>query len=354
MNGEKEGENMKVKADCHVHIDKHATKEDFVNLLKNAEKNGVKKLIVLEHNNLTIFTNGVYDQVANNEGIGAYYTGQLIPGVEFDVFLDNAAVIDGADYNGYILHIVFAGFDMKKILNTKWYNPQWVKEQKDKDYDEFIALGKEKFGLEMPPKEYLQNFPDHFVKALYAYMNESEERKQSYAKLLDLSDAELANGSVFIRNLYGGPTSKLFFQSRTIPTFTDLVKLRKEVGGKIIIAHPAHMYSHFDTKKYLAAMQSIPQVYEGEPNFDGIEVPYFLNTPEETEFLENYANEHNLLKSGGSDFVITPNGKMFFDNKEGERVYFDAQIGNAYAAQYYGKDGTIYVDENLYNGLNLK
>ena len=75
------------------------------------------------------------------------------------------------------------------------------------------------------------------------------------------------------------------------PDVTEIIDLIHRNNGKVFLAHP-YRYNR-DVKEVLNDVKDY---------VDGIEICNNPKTPEEVEFLYNYAKEHNLLVSCGSDY----------------------------------------------------
>lgn len=98
------------------------------------------------------------------------------------------------------------------------------------------------------------------------------------------------------------------------------ISMIADSGGLSFLAHPSHFVSE-DLLRHLV-----------ESGLDGIEVIHPSHSPEETAFYDRYADEHSLLKCGGSDF----HGGLKND---------DANLG-AYVISYEWVNGMIERIEN--------
>lgn len=74
------------------------------------------------------------------------------------------------------------------------------------------------------------------------------------------------------------------------PDVFDALRLIKEAGGISVLAHPA-VYDSYDLMFELI-----------EKGLDGIEVWYPRANPNDDVLLANVAQQHNLIKTGGTDF----------------------------------------------------
>lgn len=92
---------------------------------------------------------------------------------------------------------------------------------------------------------------------------------------------------VFTKYLYdNGPA----YQPKILYPVKKAVDLIHSAGGVAILAHPANLYNMYELERC---------VKEG---IDGIEVYHPLHSMELTKFYKDFAQKHNLLISGGSDF----------------------------------------------------
>ena len=88
------------------------------------------------------------------------------------------------------------------------------------------------------------------------------------------------------------------------PEVFEVVKLVRKAGGIAVMAHP-FTYNSIDVLHELI----------GQNLLDGIEVWQSKTTPEQERFLEELADAHGLIKTGGSDFhgsnasKVSPVGK---------------------------------------------
>lgn len=76
-------------------------------------------------------------------------------------------------------------------------------------------------------------------------------------------------------------------------TVDDALNLADEMNCKLFIAHPGGEFGAL-TPKILD--------YYLSRGMKGIEVRNYFNTPEQNAFFDAYAKQHNLVRSGGSDY----------------------------------------------------
>lgn len=103
-------------------------------------------------------------------------------------------------------------------------------------------------------------------------------------------------------------------------SLTDVIKMAKNTGGVIVLAHPS-VYKSVDLAKELAQNGDI----------DGVEINHPRNTQEDKNILLNIAKKYNLIVTGGSDFhgmhmsKPTPLGSYTTDDENISRIIKIAQ-----------------------------
>lgn len=118
----------------------------------------------------------------------------------------------------------------------------------------------------------------------------------------------------FTRNIIYNPNSKLYVnQSSLYPSLDKTIEMIHKAGG---ITFLAHLYEYSQT--IADNLDTIISNY----SLDGIECYYPTFTTEQSNFLNNYCETHNLYKSCGSDFHgydVKPNNHMGFAT-EGKKM----------------------------------
>ncbi len=70
----------------------------------------------------------------------------------------------------------------------------------------------------------------------------------------------------------------------------QVIDIIREAGGAVVIAHPGRLYSEEELESLV------------EAGVDGIEVIHPSHNYQTQKQMEEFADRHNLLKTGGSDF----------------------------------------------------
>lgn len=86
------------------------------------------------------------------------------------------------------------------------------------------------------------------------------------------------------------------------PTPADALNIVHETGGIAVLAHPGRIEAGAAREELMDELCL--------SGLDGIECVYTTHTPEETEYFRAYAQKHDLLVTGGSDFHAE-NGRRF-------------------------------------------
>ncbi len=319
-----------MRADLHVHVDGAINKENIINALKKAERDGCKKFCLLEHNNLNVLE--PICEIIKEGSLRDYYSGELFLGCEYDNIIDaHHQNSDGSCYDGFVSHIlVYMPFeDALKLKQDKILHARNKMADYAADYKKLMERIDELGDIPKPTMEELisQETP-HIVKDLQKWVTSDRNRRIAYLDALQTVPRVIDYPSDFIRNLAQNPNGKLFYKPEGVPYSSELLKIiRTETPeAKVILAHPAWMQASFNMENYLETMMSLDEKV-GQKAFDGIEVCYYLNSKEEQDFLEKYATERNLLQTAGSD-SIKVDGEMYYMHK-GEKFFFVPEFGNA-------------------------
>lgn len=242
------------KADLHIHTtasDGNSTPEEIVD---SARKHKLEIIAITDHDTILGYRKArkyarKFDDI------------QLLSGVEIT-----------ADFNSRECHLLAYCFDpdhlaIKKLLaqhyrsrleRGKWIINQLSKQGLELDIEEVKAeanggnIGRPHIASVLVEKGYVASFKEAFIRYL--------------------SDQSLGN----IYNEYH--------------THHEVIQKVKEAGGAIVIAHPGNLYSQDDLEKLV------------EAGVDGIEFLHPSHDYSTQKRIEKFAEKHNLLITGGSDF----------------------------------------------------
>ena len=335
----------KVKADLHMHLKETSTIEDLKTLLKMCESQNLKAVSILCYNSIAIYQeNGAFDLLARetNNDFSQYFSGKIIPSVEMVSTMDSMPSKNGMDYEGYRSDIVLYDFDIEKM--SKYLNENELKKAWVEDFNTFSQRCAE-IGIEIPPIENFVNdfHPLSFVTQWF----EMCKQIPGYIEYLEsVFDIKLNVASDLTRNHISNPNGKLFFKQKLFPDVSVVLKIAKDVGAKVCIAHPAHMSRDFDTADYIETLVNFSR---SDPEFQPITHvcgDYMLNTQQECEEIARVAREKGLQLVCGSDLQLVD--KMYYVGPltDGEKVYYTPTPGFAIAKQIELGDGSISLEES--------
>lgn len=337
----------KVKADLHMHLEETSTIDDLKALLIMCEAQGLGAAAILSYNSIAIYQEGgAFDLLAKetNNDFSQYFSGKIIPSVEMVSTMDDMPSESGKNYEGYRSDIVLYDFDiekMSKYLNEEELKKAWV--------DDFNVFSKKcaDIGIEVPP---IENFVNDFhpLSFVTQWFEMCKQIPGYIDYLEEVFGLKLNTASDLTRNHISNPNGKLFFKQRLFPDVSTVLKIAKEVGAKVCIAHPAYMSKDFDTVDYI---ETLTDFSRSNPEFQPITHvcgDYMLNTQKDSETIARVAEEKGLKLVCGSDLRLVDQMYYVGPLTNGEKVYYTPTPGFAVAKSVEKGDGTIYIaEENL-------
>ena len=249
--------------DLHTHTTYSDGDKNLKELLIEAEKNNVTILSITDHD-----TVDAYDEL-NTLNYKGHYTGRIIPGAEFNVIFNNANIERIKEFckNTYTKNAEYMDMDkeFKLMMETCHKNGVIVDEL---TYDKSMG------------------WP---IDIIHPSIKRHEENRKLF------TEKEWNDTSHFFRCCTCNLDFPLFIDlSNQMPNAKVVSDAIRNAGGKVFLAH-LYLYPLKDHIAYLDKLVS-------ENIIDGIEVYHSKHTLEETKRLEDYAKEHNLLISGGTDY----------------------------------------------------
>ncbi len=241
------------KADLHIHTlasDGHIEPKEAV---RYAAKHNLEVISITDHDTIKGYQEATEE--AEKRDI------ELLPGIEIT-----------SDFNDRECHLLAYCFDpnhlaIKKLVRHhyqsrlkrgSWIIKQLRNQGMELDLEEVKAearggnIGRPHIAAVLENKGYVASFKEAFIRYL--------------------SDDQLGN----IYNEY-------YSHHQVIDTI-------KEAGGAVVIAHPGRLYSEEELESLV------------EAGVDGIEVIHPSHDYQTQKQMEEFADRHNLLKTGGSDF----------------------------------------------------
>ena len=257
--------------DLHIHSNYSDGTDDISDILKKAEKFGLKYISITDHNNCK-----AYDEL-NNSSIRNIFSGKIIKGIEM-----NTKILD------IPIEVLGYGIDTDK-MNSITENLYLKTEDRNKL--EFTRLLKKcsELGIKLN-----DNIEKNYDGKIYAskYLHTAIIQNDENKKFIDNESWE--NSNVFYRKYMSNPNTKLFVNVDDIlPSFDKVCKVIKDCGGLIFIPH---IY------EYRENSNKILKEILNKDIIDGIESFYTTFSKEQSDFLVNICKQYNLFMSGGSDY----------------------------------------------------
>ena len=262
--------------DLHIHTTNSDGEFCVTDILEKAESKGLNIISITDHNNIN-----AYDEI-NDISVRKLYSGKIVIGVELEFV-----------YKGRLFDMLGYGIDLEVMKKSEIIKEGYVhstvegqSEVLDKLKHVCDELGiKYSLDLKITKPNHMAN--DVLVDDILKYSDNKEI----------LSSMNIVDRSSFYRKHFCEVSSPFYIDQtagkRDIFYVTSLIH---DAGGLCFLAHP-FVYNLPNIKETLDEIVSLDII-------DGIECAHRKHTEEQIKFLIDYCNEHNLKKSGGSDFHI--------------------------------------------------
>ena len=262
--------------DLHIHTTNSDGEFCVTDILEKAESKGLNIISITDHNNIN-----AYDEI-NDISVRKLYSGKIVIGVELEFV-----------YKGRLFDMLGYGIDLEVMKKSEIIKEGYVhstvegqSEILDKLKHVCDELGlKYSLDLKIVKPNHMAN--DVLVDDILKYSDNKET----------LSSMNIVDRSSFYRKHFCEVSSPFYIDQtagkRDIFYVTSLIH---DAGGLCFLAHP-FVYNLPNIKETLDEIVSFDII-------DGIECAHRKHTEEQIKFLIDYCNEHNLKKSGGSDFHI--------------------------------------------------
>lgn len=255
--------------DLHVHSTFSDGTDSVEEIVEKANDLGITHLSITDHNKCTAY-------LKENKHLFKKFKGTVIVGTEiFTQFHENAIDILVYHYNVD---------KMKEFLDANY--PSY---QEDKIIRLHKTLKKLKEnGVRFDKQLLIEQMQGSKLMSEYVV-----EHIMSYEENLTFFNHKKLNQREFLDEYLCNPQSKFYVNFNTIyPSLEKLISTVKEVGGITFLAH-AYAYK-FDVTKYLDELVAY--------GLNGFECYHPCFTKEQSDYLVDYCEKHNLLISGGSDY----------------------------------------------------
>lgn len=241
------------KADLHIHTtasDGNSSPEEIV---KSAKEHKLEIISITDHDTIKGYRQA--REIALDLDI------QLLPGVEIT-----------ADFNGRECHLLAYCFNpehpaIRKMLaqhyRSRLKRGKWIIDQLSKE------------GLELDIAE------------VKAEANGGNIGRPHIASVLVNKGYVASFKEAFIRYLSDDSLGRIYNEYHS---YQKVIRIVKEAGGAVIIAHPGNLYSEDELEQLVNA------------GVDGIEFLHPSHDYATQKRIEEFADKYNLLLTGGSDF----------------------------------------------------
>ena len=265
--------------DLHIHTNYSGGQSNLKEVLQIAQRRKVSIIAITDNN-----TCEAYKEL-NNILIAKYYEGKIIPGCEFSTIVNNVPI----ELIGYNIDTDLAQEEISKLYLSKLdYNI----------YETNLIIQKcLEMGLKIDVSriQYDVN-KEKGKRAVFKEITRHIENKKY------ISDDAWNNCRTFLLTYTANPNSDFFVDfSSLIPSYKQVVELIRKCGGKVFMPH---------IFKYNENSKGVLETLVNEGLLDGIEGYYPYYSQEQQKFALEFAKEHNLYISGGSDSHGTPDSEI--------------------------------------------
>lgn len=261
--------------DLHVHSTNSDGYYTVQEILKMAEENNINTISFCDHNVL-----GAYEEL-NNMDIKKYYNGRIITGIECDFVYDKK-----------VFHMLGYNFDVEKLNNSKFIDRRTEEDlikEEEKNLEFFKEVCKT-MGIKLSPDLKITKSSVPANDIIKSDMQKYKENDEILDKILG-KDRKKSFWLGHVSN----PDSPFYIDfTKGLPTAIEIANEIHEAGGLVVLPH-VFEYKSIDNIEFLNEMYQLNIL-------DGIECVHSKHNKEQVEFLIKFCKQHDLIKSGGSDF----------------------------------------------------
>lgn len=256
--------------DLHIHTNRSDGQYSTEEILKFCEEQNLEIISITDHD-----TTEPYKDIAKLPNI---YTGRIIKGIELSFGL-----------NGRLYDVLGYNIDINIVNN--WLNKKHPKSEQLKKQQHILSKMQEiygrlgfKFDSNIPLSTGLKS--EAYTKMIASLISYPENFKLE-------PDLHHPN---FYKKHHTNTTSRYYVdETFNLPTLKEVIDIIHKAGGISILAHSG-AYG-FDEKELCEFIQIA--INNG---IDGLELKYPVHTPEHEKTILGFAQKHNLITTGGSDF----------------------------------------------------
>jgi len=261
--------------DLHIHSTNSDGYFTVLDILKMAQEKNINVISFCDHNVL-----GAYEDLKNIE-IEKYYSGRIITGIEFDFV-----------YEKKVFHMLGYNFDVDKLKTCKYLDRRTEEElvaEEERNLEFFKGVCK-KLGIKLSNNLKITKSSEPANDIIKRDMQIHPENQEIMDEVLG-KDRKKSFWLGHVTN----PDSPFYIDfTKGLPSAEEIASEIHNAGGIVVLPH-VFEYKSIDNISFLNEMYKLNIL-------DGIECVHSKHSKEQTQFLIDFCNEHNLVKSGGSDF----------------------------------------------------
>lgn len=254
------------RINLHMHSNDSLDGSETINsILNECEQANISMASITDHD-----TCQAYQELEENS-----YTGKLISGIEAD------AMIGVKTYD-----ILCYGFDLPEV--SSWAEKQYgtLAFRQQKIFNQ-LKIECEKLNLPLPNIDSYDASKEFAHAGLFRLLQETKEGQEFLQEYKIESVGDLYRAGTMDQHF------PLYVDMHVVwPDITEVREIIHRNGGKLFLAHP-----------YRYGKENVTEILDScTPYIDGIELWNNPETEEQTRYLYQYALEHQLLMSIGSDY----------------------------------------------------
>lgn len=262
-----------MKNDLHMHSNFSAcanVNNTWENLLIKMQERGLERISITDHDTC------IFHVISKFRDAKKFFKGEIIPGMECDVVED-----------GITFELLAYNFDVMKIFNWSYEVYGTLEIRQNKIKDKLLKLTKER-GFLIDENMEFNGKVEYAHKYIFENLQKFCENDWLFKKY------GIENLTDFYRLSTTTKDFPLYMDMLSIwPSVDEVVNAIHAAGGIVVLAHPFN-YKNIEASRLL-------KIIEGK-KIDGIEVYHPSCTPENIEFLLDYAKKRKLVVTGGSDY----------------------------------------------------
>lgn len=258
--------------DLHTHTKHSDGSSTTEELLKEAEKAGLKILSITDHNSIAAYND------LKDYGTRTLFKGKIITGVELNTI-----------YKGEIIEILGYNFDIKKMQELLNKNFLTFEQTQLKEF-ELIKKQYRKIGVLFDEANII--FDPKIESSRISFVKEIKKYREN--DKFFLFEESLKTDTGFTRNEIFNPKSPLYVDMTSLfPSLEKTIDIIHEANGFAFLAH-VYAYSPNISKDLINIIRNY--------DLDGIECFYTTFTKEQSHYLVDLCLERNMYMCGGSDY----------------------------------------------------